>query len=565
MILIYFFYGLAFFILGFSIFVYPKKESAIKLADNLLLIACFGIIHGINEWVDMFTLIKGPSEMILLRVIGLLLLGASFVFLIQFGVTVICADKRKYAAIKLLPILLYIGWLVLILSSSQRLLHGNIWARYLLGVPGILLTAYALFLEATKFKNTNMPVSARNLRLAGAAFLFYALLSGLIVPKADFFPSSFFNYEAFLDITGIPVQVFRSACAVLIAYIMIRVLNIFDLETEAKIKNLLKKTQTAEKKYRTLTDASPDCIKLFDVKGNLVYINQGGLDEHKLKNIEEARAWSYLNGIVEQDRDNFRDTFKQATLGKTNTIEIRHTEDDSTSDTCLETMAPFKNSDGNVIGVFGVSRDISNIKKLEHVKDSLIQMIVHDLLNPLAIVFQGMQILENNLKDNLSEQSKYIFKSSSQQLMTAQNMISNLLDIGKMEEGELKLKYEMIDIEVLANETINSMKILSKDKEIYINIAPGIPRLSADKDILKRVIFNLIGNALKFTPSGSNVKVSIDSDKDDYVIIGVKDQGEGVPDQYKEKIFDKFVQVQHNETRYMGGAKDWALLSAKWQ
>ena len=209
MILVFFLYGVAFFTLGLAVFIYPKKDSAFKLANKLWLLASFGVIHGINEWVDMFILIKKPIEITLLNRISLFFLTSSFLFLFQFGANIIAESKKKYSALKVLPTLLFITWIVLTLLNSQRLLLGNIWARYLLGIPGILLTAYALFLQITEFKDMNLLTVIKDLKLAIVAFLFYSILSGLFVPAAGFFPASIFNYTTFLNVVGIPVAKWR--------------------------------------------------------------------------------------------------------------------------------------------------------------------------------------------------------------------------------------------------------------------------------------------------------------------------------------------------------------------
>lgn len=308
-------------------------------------------------------------------------------------------------------------------------------------------------------------------------------------------------------------------------------------ETEALVR-------ASEERYEALVETSPDCIKLFDLHGKLLYINKGGLDEHRLRNLEEAYKWDYLSGVIEEDRAKFQAAFKDAVLGRGSTIEIRHTVEGSVREACLETMAPVKDSNGEIVNIFGVSRDITEIKKLEKAKESLTQMIVHDLRNPLNIAMQDVYFLQKSLKDSLSEQDQNMFLIFFTKLAEMRSMISNLLSISKMEEGKLALKYESINIADLINEITNDMKIAAGTKEISAEISSDLTRLNADRDIIKRVISNLIGNALKFTPAGSCVKVLVNDDKKNKsVVISVKDQGEGIPEEYKYKIFDKFFQV----------------------
>ncbi|MBI5555974.1 MAG: GAF domain-containing protein [Elusimicrobia bacterium] len=237
MILIYFVYGLAFFVLGVAILIYPKKGSAFKLAKNLWLIGAFGIIHGINEWLEMFLLIPGFEDFLLLKIMGSFILPLSFTFLIQFGVKIIAESKKRFSWIKSLTVLLPLAWALIFGLSKEPLLYGNIWARYLLAFPGTILTAYALMLQLENFNDRPWLSSKRSLIFTVLSFTIYGVLSGLSTPKAGFFPASFLNYQVFLRLVGLPVQFFRSLCALTIAISLGHILAVFNFET-AKLNKL---------------------------------------------------------------------------------------------------------------------------------------------------------------------------------------------------------------------------------------------------------------------------------------------------------------------------------------
>ena len=237
MVAIFFIYGLSFFCLGLIVALYPKKESRYWLAKNIWLVACFAILHGLNEWVDMLIIAQQASAMTAVRLARTILLPLSFLFLLRFGSKGIYYFKNRYRGIRVAPAILLALWAIIVANSEQRSLTADIWARYLLGVPGIFLTAYTLLLQ----KNV-LPVfkSARPrfyFATAILSFTLYGLFAGVIVPGADFFPATLFNYSVFNGITGIPVQAFRTLCAVIIAYSMINILDIFDLESKEELIN----------------------------------------------------------------------------------------------------------------------------------------------------------------------------------------------------------------------------------------------------------------------------------------------------------------------------------------
>jgi len=232
-------YGLSFFILGFCIFIYPKKDTGFAIAGSLWMIAAFGFAHGINEWLDLLALIR-PEIKQFLKTISFLVLPASYYFLLLFGVRSRYDPPagRGYAngILNALPVVLPAGWATLVLFSPDRLLMGDIWARYLLGAPGTMLASYALLSHLPEFRRTRAEAASTGLKLSAWGFIAYAVFSGLVVPRGPFFPASAINYSAFTYLVGIPVQVFRTACALVIAVGMIRLLYIFEWEKVETLK-----------------------------------------------------------------------------------------------------------------------------------------------------------------------------------------------------------------------------------------------------------------------------------------------------------------------------------------
>lgn len=242
MVAIFFIYGLAFFVLGTSIYLCPRKDSEYKLASDLWLIAAFGISHGLNEWLDMLILISGPADGVTIKIIKVLILPVSFLFLVRFGTKVIAShiEKGEKSGLRLIPAVLFVAWMIMTELSHQRFLYGDIWARYLIGAPGIFMTSCALYLELAAFKKEEVPVRIiSNLKLAAGSFICYGFFAGMIVPEAAFFPASHLNYAEFFNRTGIPVQIFRALCACVIAISLTRVLLVFDWETRNKFKIIL--------------------------------------------------------------------------------------------------------------------------------------------------------------------------------------------------------------------------------------------------------------------------------------------------------------------------------------
>ncbi len=265
---VFFLYGLAFFIMGLTIAVYPKKHSEFRLPQYIWLIATFGILHGLNEWVDMLIVLEKPSRISSLYIIRFFLLPLSFVFLLQFGAKSITYAKQRYPVLKATPVIFSIIWAIIVISSTQRFLMADIWARYLLGAPGIWLTSYALMVQSTEIKKLGVPRLLVYLRLSALGFFFYGFFSGVIVPEARFFPATVLNYTVFAETIGLNVQVFRTLCALLIAFGMIKVLGTFQWETTEVLRK-------SRENYRSIFDSANDAIFIHDVStGAILDVNR---------------------------------------------------------------------------------------------------------------------------------------------------------------------------------------------------------------------------------------------------------------------------------------------------
>ncbi len=135
-----------------------------------------------------------------------------------------------------------------------------------------------------------------------------------------------------------------------------------DITEQKKVEETLKES---ENKYKTLIESSPDCIKLFDLNQNLVFINEGGKKEHNLKSAKDIKNFKPMGTVIKEDRYKFQKAIQDAIKGNPSLIEIRHTKEGSNREVCSEAIVPIKNDKGKVVNISGVSRDITEQKKAE--------------------------------------------------------------------------------------------------------------------------------------------------------------------------------------------------------
>lgn len=268
--LVFLIYGLAFFILGFAILLYPKKGSTLEISRSIKLIAYFGILHGINEWIDMLIIINYLGDPYPLKVIRMVTLPVSFIFLLLFGAMVLRTCTKKPCACRFFNLFLISIWLIVFLAGERTMFMWDIWSRYILCLPGAFLAGLALLLYVPQIESARVKIITLNLKFAGFAFMAYAILAGAIVKKVDFFPASFINYDSFEEVFRVPVQVFRGICALVIAYSLIRVLGIFHWEIK---RNLLE----SQARFAAVANQTPVILFTTDISNKITFIEGKGL------------------------------------------------------------------------------------------------------------------------------------------------------------------------------------------------------------------------------------------------------------------------------------------------
>jgi signal transduction histidine kinase/CheY-like chemotaxis protein/HPt (histidine-containing phosphotransfer) domain-containing protein len=241
---ILFIYGLSYFCLGLVVFVQNTSRSGLELRRFIWLLAAFGLLHGMSEWSDMF-LTLGESYWsapvhAAIRMTGFFMALSSFVFLLDFGVRLAWLGKPQAARARMVTRLASGAFVVFVVlygilpaDKAAWALNSNVLMRYLLAVPASLLTAIG-FCRKSGFADVARLDDGRIRRaMLGIAVCFaaYAVLAGVIVPRALYFPASVLNYESFMNFTGAPVQLWRAVCAICAAFLIMPVMRLFTRES----------------------------------------------------------------------------------------------------------------------------------------------------------------------------------------------------------------------------------------------------------------------------------------------------------------------------------------------
>lgn len=252
--IVYFFYGLAFFSMGLAVLLESRRTSEFRIAGAMMFLAGFGLIHGVHEWMDMFAGLgkfdgMSPEQAFFFDGLRIGDLVFSFTLLVVFGIRLITSNRatggREKSLAWIAAGILALFWLVSVVLTRwiydppvpEFIVAADVLARYIVGIPGSLLAAWAIVLEQRTFKERGMPSFGKALLWAAVALALYGVIGQIFVTPSFLFPANIINSTLFFDLFGFPVQLFRAITAVIIAIFIIQALRAFEVETQQQIIN----------------------------------------------------------------------------------------------------------------------------------------------------------------------------------------------------------------------------------------------------------------------------------------------------------------------------------------
>ncbi len=204
------------------------------------------------------------------------------------------------------------------------------------------------------------------------------------------------------------------------------------------------------------------------------------------------------------------------------------------------------------------------LEELERAKEGLTHMIIHDLRGPLTNISMNIEMCLMKL-DPGSEIRRYL-DNAGRQCLYMNDMIQGLLDIHKMEEGKLEIVRELVIPRELIEEIVESYKpqIHANKVRLEVEQLSSTNQILVDSRLVKRIIANLLDNAIRHTPQNGQIVLSIkDSPDGRYVIFTITDSGEGLHEKYHKRIFDKFEQVKLKKDGVITGSIGLGLAFCK--
>jgi two-component system, NarL family, sensor histidine kinase BarA len=212
-----------------------------------------------------------------------------------------------------------------------------------------------------------------------------------------------------------------------------------------------------------------------------------------------------------------------------------------------------------------LAQAVERLQEADRVKSNFLATVSHELRTPLTSVIGYSEMLLEGIAGALNDEQREYVRTVMEKGDQLLQLITGILDISRMEAGEMKIDKLPFELDEIVSTALSTIAPHARRKKLSLHctLADALPPVLGDRDKIRQVLLNLLGNAIKFTPEGGRVEVvaleaplqppGIDNERSRGVRISVRDSGIGVPTEHHKRVFDPFFQVDNSSTREYGG------------
>lgn len=301
-------------------------------------------------------------------------------------------------------------------------------------------------------------------------------------------------------------------------------------------------------RFEVLLENTVNGIIMIDTRGIITYINPAALNLLNIHEVVTGRSETEVIGnyelleIIGQVKALMQPVTKSIVLHQSGgkTIEAN--------------IVPIAGGESTNQGILAVLNDISELKKIDQIRKDFVANVSHELKTPLASISGFAETLMNENGENIETVNEFsrIIYEEAQRLKT---MINSLLELSRLEADKSEVKFQPTDIDTVLKSALHLMQHQQLSQSIKLEYIPatGKPVIESNADLIIQIVSNLLDNAIKYSPEGSTVKLQLE-ELETNVRINVIDTGIGIPEQEKQRIFERFYRVDKARSRKTGGS-----------
>ena len=323
-------------------------------------------------------------------------------------------------------------------------------------------------------------------------------------------------------------------------------------------KSSLGELLQAQQQAQAAIDSLPDPVLIFDLEGQLLSANRAA--ERILHvTVEEAtgaplaRAEPQIRTVVERVRAKvLSDDAGYAPAGFDEAVRVAGPGGVGNDVFLLPRASRVTTEPGGLVGVTIILQDVTRMLRFDELKNNLVATVAHEFRTPLTSLRMAVHLCAEESVGPLNDKQLDLMQAARQDTERLQQIVDDLLDLSRIQSGRMELHRRRVSAESLVREAVLPFTAAARDKGVTLKteIFPGSGEVDVDTERMQLVLANLIGNAVRYTPSGGTVTVR-GRRTDTATVIDVQDTGPGIPKQYQTAVFDKFFRLPGSSS---GGA-----------
>ncbi|MCA9537715.1 MAG: PAS domain-containing protein [Myxococcales bacterium] len=295
-------------------------------------------------------------------------------------------------------------------------------------------------------------------------------------------------------------------------------------------------------RFEAVLEGMEEAVIAVDGEERVTLINHAG---QQLLGLDEPPLEERLGDHVSNAR--IRDALTKALAGQATTLQIE-LDEPTGSRHLLVRVTPQRAEAGAVV----VLHDVTRLRRLETMRRDFVANVSHELRTPVSIIRLNAETLRDGALDDPKSAPRFI-DALLRNAERLSDLVSDLLDISRIESGKYPMQPELILVERIAARTVSELEQLATERRTRVSVdVPSALRVRADEKALEQVLINLLQNAVKYTPEEGHVWV-VARPAGDRVRIEVRDDGPGIPPEHRGRIFERFYRVDAGRSKHMGG------------
>jgi PAS domain S-box-containing protein len=310
---------------------------------------------------------------------------------------------------------------------------------------------------------------------------------------------------------------------------------------------LFRNLKQSEERYRDLYEEAPDAYLSVGINGYITRANRRAAELLGYGRVEMVgRPVTDLYADTPSGKEKARKLSQMFLAGqeiRDEEMEIRRA--DGSNLWASLSVRPIVDGEGRVIASRVVVRDITEQRKLDQLKDDFISLVSHELRNPLTVVMGALNTVLTEGAHLSEKETRQLLEDAALEAEVLSHLLGNLLELSRAQAERLVLYTEATDVKKVVQDTVDRIKRQPTAHKFVVNLPPELPPVHADPLRLERILYNLLENAVKYSPQGGEIKVTTRLGEEE-LVIGVTDQGVGISPADQARLFAPFQRLEES-------------------